>query len=516
MLCHVALYGSKGARLFVNPDLWMFFELEEQTAGSGIWKDPKLGKEVLIQHQIDKGNLEVVEIRPDYLLKYLQARQNSLVIGHYRHLHFYDPPQAAIDAFNEEDIVLGSRNLGAKAIFQNWGLRNDIPGTAPFLQRRLHLWFEIKPPDINVEDPLAKEPPFDPYAFTFPTSVGSVAPARWSSLLESDEHKFKGKTCDFMDRIYFQQEVLLKYERLGGFKVADDGSVSCQHYWGLTRSTTRLGNELLSTAIGDFAQGVPFEEWPHWKQYSVEPPNPKTAKSLQQEGTIPEVVNSLVNELSKLNYTFSNVMRLFGVNAQELLWGGTLDSLAGRQLKGVYPADSDDDEFLKRATLLSTLVIEEFKPDLLRKVICSVGNNLHLNDETPPRPFGSRNLVQRLVLICVLIDKFRPEPSSIPILIQQAEGKEENINDPELQNELKAVNREVRDSISPLAFLYDLRTHGGLAHAFNRARISKAANYLGLPKENWHRKDYLHLLKLATSSIQQINEKMENITRMMT
>jgi hypothetical protein len=27
-----------------------------------------------------------------------------------------------------------------------------------------------------------------------------------------------------------------------------------------------------TAAIGDFAEGVPFEERPHWKQYAVEPP----------------------------------------------------------------------------------------------------------------------------------------------------------------------------------------------------------------------------------------------------
>lgn len=66
-----------------------------------------------------------------------------------------------------------------------------------------------------------------------------------------------------MDRVYFRQEVLMKYEAASGFEVKDDGSVSCYHYWGLARSTARLGNELCSTAIGDFAEGVPFEEWLH-------------------------------------------------------------------------------------------------------------------------------------------------------------------------------------------------------------------------------------------------------------
>ena len=56
-----------------------------------------------------------------------------------------------------------------------------------------------------------------------------------------------------MDRVYFRQEVLMKYEAVSGFEVKDDGS-------GLARSTARQGTELCSTATGDFAEGVPFEE----------------------------------------------------------------------------------------------------------------------------------------------------------------------------------------------------------------------------------------------------------------
>jgi hypothetical protein len=85
-----------------------------------------------------------------------------------------------------------------------------------------------------------------------------------------------------MDRIYFRQEVLAKYEGMSGFKVDDDDGVSCYH-WSLRRSTSRLGNELVSTAIGDFAEGVPVEEWPYWKEYAVEPPSPETSKMIVAE-----------------------------------------------------------------------------------------------------------------------------------------------------------------------------------------------------------------------------------------
>ena len=119
---------TRGVEFFINPDLWMYFELEERAPGSGIWWDPRRGADVLLKRVLDNGRLKTVEIRSDYLLKYLRARQMSLVVGHYRHLHFFNPPPAAIAAFVEGDVVLGSAQQGAKAILQNWGLRRGVFG----------------------------------------------------------------------------------------------------------------------------------------------------------------------------------------------------------------------------------------------------------------------------------------------------------------------------------------------------------------------------------------------------
>src|ERR1700676_1024237 len=44
------------------------------------------------------------------------------------------------------------------------------------------LRFGIKPPAIDIEDPWAEEPQFDPYTFTLLTQAGPVAPARWATF----------------------------------------------------------------------------------------------------------------------------------------------------------------------------------------------------------------------------------------------------------------------------------------------------------------------------------------------
>jgi hypothetical protein len=502
-------FDTSGAQLFINPDLWLHFELEERAPGHGIWWDPRRGVDVLVRRVLDQSNMETVEIQADYLLKYLQARQMSLLVAHYRQLLLFDPSQSAINAFVKgDDVTLGSPDHGAKAILQNWGLRQGA-GRTPFLQRRLHLWFEIKPPEIGVEDPWLEQPPFDPYTFTMPTSAGPVAPARWKHLRGSEKHTFEGVACDFMDRIYFRQEVLMKYEGASGFDVRDDGSVSCRHYWGLDRSTARLGNELLSTAIGDFAEGIPFEEWPHWKQYAVEPPTPETARALAEEQTVPETVNTLARALRGLNAALADIATSFGATPPVAPWVGSLDSLAGRQLKWVYPATAADDEFLKRATLASTLLVDGLRPASLRNLLNSVGKNLHETFEKSPKPLGSLNLLQRLTLLALLIVDFQPQKAKLQLLLKQAEGTAKNAASPDLQRELERANKQVRDEFAPLAFLYELRTYGGLAHSPSKEKAAAAASKLGLPKGSWHRTDYLRLLKLVAESIRRISKHLD-------
>jgi len=498
-------YDTRGVEFFINPDLWMYFELEERTPGSGIWWDPRRGVDVLVKRVLDDGRLKIVEIRADYLLKYLRARQMSLVVGHYRHLHFFNPPPAALTAFVQGDVKLGSAGQGAKAILQNWvqkGLRNN-----EFLQRRLHLWLEIKPPRLDINDPWDEQPSFDPYSFTLPTSTGPVAPARWKHL-RGGVGSFEGGTCDFMDRIYFRQEVLTKYEGAANFEVKDDGSVSCQRHWGLDRSTSRLGNELLSTAIGDFAEGVPFEEWQHWKQYAVEPPSTDSVNALVQEPEIPQIVNSVVVALQRLNAIFADMAGAAGVAPVGALWQGSLDSLAARQLKWVYPATAHDDEFLKRATLASTLVLDGLQPSTMRLLAQAFGSGLHQSFDKSPQTLGPRTLLQRLALIARITERLDPNLEEFPLLVRQAEGKATNASN-DLQAELEGIYNQVRADFAALAFLYDLRTSGGLAHPPSKEAVAAAAANLGLPKENWHRTDFLGLLQRIAESLNRVSGHFE-------
>jgi len=225
---------------------------------------------------------------------------------------------------------------------------------------------------------------------------------------------------------------------------------------------------------------------------------------LRKERTVHEGINHLVDELRTLNNAFRSLASSLSANVSENLWQGSIDSLAGRQLKWVYPSGANDDEFIKRATLTSTLVLEALKPEALRTVLKAIGENLHLNEERSPRSLGSRNLLQRLSLIAALISTVGPPLAEIPVLVRHAEPKPKDTSQPDLQQELEQIYREVRADFSALAFLYDLRSFGGVAHASNPKRTAEAASQLGLPERNWQRGDFLRLTDLVSASVQKI------------
>lgn len=493
--------------LFVNPDLWLYLGLEERPADSRTWWDRRRVQEVLRRIEL-RDDVIAFEIRTEYLLRYLQARQMALLVGHYRHLHLFNPTAEERELFVREDLTLGTPELGVKAIFNNWGMRDDIPVGDPFLQRRLHLWFQIKPPPRDLTNLWSEPATFDTSSFTLPTRVGAVAPARFREPRVGAEATFAGIATDFMSRVYFRQEVLSRYETMSGFSVDDNGSVHCDHYWSLARSTSRLGNELLSTAIGDFAEGVPYDEWLHWQRYAVEAPSQAMLESISTERPIPEAVNGVVTGLEILNGAFTAFADHLGAHVTQSVWNGSLNSLAGRQLKWVYPDSAASDEFLKRATLLSTLVIDALHPRALRQVLSGIDPTLCNNDDTSPRPLSSRNLLQRVTLAAAILEQLNPDRALLAEMVRHAEGRG-SAADADLQDELSALNQQIRREFAALAFLYDLRTYGGLAHAPNEERAAEAAGSLGLPSGHWHRRDFIRLLELVASAVVRLTRHLE-------
>jgi len=493
---------SEGTRLMLNPDVALYFKLEENPLGSGALWDPSRSVDVVRIRWIDGDEVQIIEMRKRHLMKYLSERQRALLIGHYRHLHFLDPPQGALDSFVEGDVVL--RSARAKALIQN-GVKSDGMGER-LLVRRLNLWFAIEPPGLEIDRVFEDEPEFDITSFTLPVSKGEAAPGLYRHPKGVEAAAFKGVRTGFLDRVYFRQDVLARYQGASGFEIGDDGSVRNRFYWGLDRGTHRVGNELLSTNLGDFAEGVPYEEWSHWRQYAVEPPSLQALSELDKEQKIPEAVNAVASALEHLNDAFARLAHVSGVAIDGPLWRGALDSLAGRQLKWIYPSDSDDGEFLTRATLASTLVIDSLNSAVMRDVLVHFGEDLHRHGKDS---LGSRNLLQRLMLIAELVLHYKPcDVGLADLLGWSVEGKGAPSD---LQFELTRDHEALRAKFAPLAFLYDLRIHGGLAHPPNAKAAGTAARNLGLADKGWRRADYLMLLARVVSAVDAVTEPIERL-----
>jgi hypothetical protein len=425
-----------------------------------------------------------------------------LLTAHFHRVQYFNPPQAVVDAFQEEEFEFGSSAQGLKGKLINAGPRSGLTRDV-ILFTDLHLWSQVDPPALDPNHPFEEEPTFDVHAFTLPTAHGPVAPARFRPWGVTGDAPFGGATCDFMHPVYFRQEILVRYEVSDGFVVEDDGSVVCRHFWALNRSTRRIGNELIATAIGDFAEGVPIEEWPYWKLHAVEPPSAEASQSLHSQRTIASAVNSLIEALQGLNRAFLGLSTALGVTNSGNVWTSSPDSLAGRQLKWFYPVPASEDEFLKRATLLSTFALEGLSDTALRSALIAIARELHLNDENPRRPLGSRRLLQRLTLSATVIASLRPSLEALSDLVFEAE-RERAGSDPELESELHALRDDVRSDFAPLAFLYDLRRFGGLAHVPNMPKAHIAAKNLGIAEGNWSRTDYIGLIDRISASARKI------------
>ena len=501
--------------LFINPDLVFCLELAPLNQLRELWVDPRRATQVIRRESRGKDERLVVEINTKYLLRYLKTRQRALLIGHYKHLHLYNPPQNSVSMFVERDLTIGSVSVGVKAIlqnWQNWGLEKDL-----FLQRRLHLWRKIEPPHVDLNNPWDETISFDVTQFTLPTADGDVAPARWKSFPGWEKATFAGTRCGFMDRVYFQADVLRKYESTPNFRVLDDGSVICGGWWSLDRSTNRIGNALVSTAIGDFAEGVPFEEWPHWKQYSVARPDDRSLQQYLQELPLPKAVNGLLASLQALNGAAIYCEGHFSTPRHGPIWAEDGLDEAISKLKYVYPDSARDEDFLLRATCLSTVVDGGLRPEALRQVVGTFGSNLHLKnpEKSESNTLGSLKLLERWGLIAAIVHQLSLSKfgklKSLVIAAESATRPPKLGED--LWNELSAMRRTIAAEMAPLFCLNDIRNSGGTAHPLISRKIAKALNGLGLPPNGFTRLSFLALVKTVTETLDLATKRISNMVR---
>lgn len=492
----LAFIRNLNGDLVINPDLWLFLELTEKREPQHIWYDSEKHTDV-IQILHDEHSKRIL-IKSAYLQKYLRSRQLQLVVSEYRQNLFYSAALTSLDKFAPGRQTFVSKDGSAKAVIESWGPKNDLSKT--YFVRRMQLWSVVSPPPINLDDPFADIPCFDLASFVLPTKNGPVAPARFlgSQVLR---HNFEGTTCDFMDRVYFTQEVLVKYQNLPDHEISDDGAVRHGHFWSFDRSALRFNDDYLSIAIGDFAEGVDKDEWQHWQQFAVDPPDDNYFEYSKTSKHIVGEVNRLVSELYSLNEAFEYFcLKVAPVLAYKPLWKGAGNRQAITELKWFFPSHANEAEFRKRATLLSTLVIDDLDPELLRILLNSV-NALSAKDSQ----LGSIKLLQRLALVAMLLKVFRKK-SDLKALIELSSSKTSSFENPEFATEAQRIGKRIYNLFTPLFGLYDLRVAAGYAHPPSSEKVVAAAKLLELPERAWGRTEYLVLLGKLITCVSQISE----------
>lgn len=481
--------------LVINPDIWLFLQLTEKREPEHVWYDDEKHRDV-IQIRND-GTSQSVWIATDYLQKYLQARRLQLVISEFRQAIYYPKD---LDRF--KDFVVGTESIvrkdkSAKVVIESSGPNRDF--VRPYFIRRMQMWASTAPPSFDKDDPFSEKPNFDRSSFLLPTRKGPVAPARF---LGSDitKHKFQGVSCDFLDRVYFSQEALVKYQNLPGHEIDDDGAVRHKGYWSFDRSASRLGDDYLAIAIGDFAEGVTYDQWSHWKQFAVEPPDNAYFELLKKTKDRIGQVNSLVSELNGLNEAFKNYCLIHKASSCEReLWKGAANGPAIKELKWYIASHANDSEFRKRATLLSTLIVDEMDTGVLRTLL------QRLDVLLPDEKLGSLKLLQRLALTAKLNTSFRSSENMKELISLTKTGiSGSGVSD--ISQEVKKIEAEVFKTITPLFALYDLRIAAGYAHPPNPEKVLAAVKLLHLPARNWGRSEYLALLSKLSVSVSQISE----------
>ncbi len=74
-------HAERGAAFLINPDICLYLGLEEGEGASGTWWDVRRGKEALRRRLVEDEGVLAVEIRAEYLMRYLRARRQALVVA---------------------------------------------------------------------------------------------------------------------------------------------------------------------------------------------------------------------------------------------------------------------------------------------------------------------------------------------------------------------------------------------------------------------------------------------------
>jgi len=453
----------------VRQDFVIFYSLFDKTeALNRIYNDTMRGIAEVIKFERD-DELSRIKVRKDYVLDYLFVRKKALIIGYYSAIMV--PVSNDFPNNFRKDITIDKSNGRANIIVTR---NNASPGK---LFGRLDMFKIIVPPkqrvlgDFGIQATAPK--------LVFKTSDGSLEISKTS-------HGFG----TFMAVAYFNSAVLKRYEGDRRYRIDDDGGVHYAGIWGIYRGIWRLGDELIAVHLGDLAEGLPYDEWPHWLQYNVEPISEEELRELQKIQPIQKLLNTLVSEIEAFEERQSFYMAKRNVRISEPIFNFENEEQKQeiiKELKKTFTRETAKAEFLNRMVWLYKLIIDSLSVKTLSSFIDSYDPAAKFIDRGGIKKSSSLLLTllefQVIENACQSFGLIKEETMTKTKEYHNLLNRKSNQSDDALMKEITQKIRHLRENFEIMSVIGKLRSGAGGAHVGSNKEFKQAMAKLSFPAE---------------------------------
>ena len=192
----------------------------------------------------------------------------------------------------------------------------------------------------------------------FITSSGKLKSAKNAA-------KYGHRIEDFLDFVYFKEEVLKKYESNKDYKIGDDGTVLFGHKWGLFRGVHRVSKGFLAVHLGDLGEAFPQKELEHWRKYNVKPPKIKTPNYYTDfRDTIQRTLNFMKNTNERVKHHLDKFYWDIEIKNKNIFLMENLEDTLNH-LRKIINKKTTLDDFQSRVIFFNILILESINYKML-------------------------------------------------------------------------------------------------------------------------------------------------------
>ena len=288
--------------LNISQEFELYYNLEIRKEKNSIYYDDNARrvKNVIIIENIKEErigkSLKTMRIRKQYLLDFISIKKKAFLIGYYSSKRFKDVDAEIIKEIKQKRIdgkVLDKSKLwlyinndstfGDNSLISSWDMYKSIlPDNNYIFSHNSFGISDSKKIDIKLM-----------------TWDGEINPKIFR------EYKRKEGDVHFMSQVFFNEDVLTKYEKDNSYTISDNGAVGYSYQWGIFRGIQRLANKYIQLNVGDFAEGIIESEWPYWASHNINPPpSLEEIKELRIIPTVQQRVNLLFKRVEEFNVVF--------------------------------------------------------------------------------------------------------------------------------------------------------------------------------------------------------------------